>query len=286
MSSGWSQTWTFNDGEWHEGNPPLLGVRDHATWLASVVFDGARTFEGVTPDLEAHCARVNNSALALGLKATRQVGEIVDLAQDGIARFDKDAALYVRPIYWAEQGGRFSVPPLAESTRFAMCVYELPMPEPAGFSVTRSSYRRPAIDMATVNAKCSCLYPNSARALAEAAEKGFDNALVLDPVGHVAELATANVFFARDGDVHTPYPNGTFLNGITRQRTIKLLEGAGVRVHQRSLTYEDFLDADEIFASGNYFKLMPVTRIDNRALQPGPLYARARELYWDWAHEG
>ena len=165
-----------------------------------------------------------------------------------------------------------------------MCVYALPMPEPAGFSVTTSSYRRPALTQAPVNAKASCLYPNSARALAEAAEKGFDNALVLDAIGHVAELATANVFLAKDGDVHTPYPNGTFLNGITRQRAIALFEEAGVTVHQRSLAVQDFLDADEIFATGNYFKVMPVTKIESRDLQPGPLYARAREKYWEWAH--
>jgi branched-chain amino acid aminotransferase len=282
----WSQTWTFFDGAWCEGNPQLIGPRDHAAWLASTVFDGARAFEGVTPDLEAHCERVNNSALALGLKPTRKIGEILELAQEGVAKFPANSELYIRPMYWAQDGGRFSVPPNPDSTVFCMCVYELPMPEPTGFSVTSSSYRRPAIDQATVNAKASCLYPNSARALAEAAEKGFDNALVLDPVGHVAELATANVFMAKDGEVHTPFPNGTFLNGVTRQRTVNLLEGAGVKVHQRSLTFEDFVGADEIFASGNYFKLMPVTKIETRDLQPGPLYARARELYWNWAHGG
>jgi len=280
----WSQTWTFYEDSWHEGNPQLMGPRDHAAWLGSTVFDGARTFEGVSPDLEAHCARVNHSADALGLTPSLKTGEIMEIAHEGIAKFDGDAALYVRPMYWAQDGGRFSVPPNPESTVFCMCVYALPMPEPAGFSVTRSSYRRPAMDMATVNAKASCLYPNSARALAEAGAKGFDNALVLDPVGNVAELATANVFMAKDGAVHTPVPNGTFLNGITRQRTVKLLEDAGVKVHQRSLTFEDFEEADEIFASGNYFKVMPVTRIQQRDLQPGPLYSRARELYWDWAH--
>lgn len=280
----WSQTWTFFDGAWYDGNPQVLGPRDHAAWLGSTVFDGARTFEGVSPDLDAHCERVNASALALGLKPTRPTDEIIEIARDGIAKFDSDTALYVRPMYWAQDGGRFSVPPNPDSTVFCMCVYALPMPESAGFSVTRSSYRRPAMDMATVNAKASCLYPNSARALAEAGAKGFDNALVLDPAGNVAELATANVFMARDGEVHTPVPNGTFLNGITRQRTVKLLVDAGVRVHQRSLTFEDFEEADEIFASGNYFKLMPVTRIQQRDLQPGPLYGRARDLYWDWAH--
>ncbi len=280
----WSQTWTFFEGTWHEGNPQLLGPRDHAAWLGSTVFDGARGFEGVTPDLEAHCQRVNDSAEALGLIARHQTGEIIEIAKEGVAKFDSDTAVYIRPMYWAQDGARFSVPPKPESTVFCMCIYALPMPEPAGFSVTRSSYRRPAVDQATVNAKAACLYPNSARALAEAAEKGFDNALVLDPSGHVAELATANVFLAKDGEVHTPHPNGTFLNGVTRQRVIKLLEGAGTPVHERSLTFEDFEEADEIFATGNYFKLMPVTRIQQRSLQPGPFYTRARELYWDWSH--
>ncbi|MDA7948514.1 MAG: branched-chain amino acid aminotransferase [Hyphomicrobiaceae bacterium] len=280
----WSQTWTFFDNAWHEGNPQLLGPRDHAAWLGSTVFDGARAFEGVTPDLEAHCQRVNDSATALGLIARRDTGEIIEIAKEGVARFDSGTALYIRPMYWAQDGGRFSVPPNPESTEFCMCIYALPMPEPAGFSVTRSSYRRPAVDQATVNAKAACLYPNSARALAEAAEKGFDNALVLDPSGHVAELATSNVFLAKDGEVHTPYPNGTFLNGVTRQRVIKLLEDAGTRVHQRSLSFEEFEEADEIFATGNYFKVMPVTRIEQRSLQPGPYYSRARELYWDWSH--
>ena len=79
-------------------------------------------------------------------------------------------------------------------------------------------------------------------------------------------------------------PNGTFLNGITRQRVIELLRGDGVSVIEKTLRYADFLHADEIFASGNYTKLTPITRIDDRALQPGPIYRKARELYWAFAH--
>jgi branched-chain amino acid aminotransferase len=88
----------------------------------------------------------------------------------------------------------------------------------------------------------------------------------------------------RDGVVLTPAPNGTFLNGITRQRVIALLRDAGVPVIEKSLTYADFQGADEIFSSGNYAKLSPVTRIDDRALQPGPFYRKVRELYWTYAH--
>jgi branched-chain amino acid aminotransferase len=105
-----------------------------------------------------------------------------------------------------------------------------------------------------------------------------------DMLGNIAELGTANVFLARDGVVATPAANGTFLNGITRQRVIALLREAGVTVMETTLSYEDFRNADEIFSSGNYAKLSPVTRIDDRALQPGPFYRKARELYWAYAH--
>jgi branched-chain amino acid aminotransferase len=107
---------------------------------------------------------------------------------------------------------------------------------------------------------------------------------VCDMLGNVAELATANVFMGRDGVVFTPLPNGTFLNGVTRQRVIKLLRQDGIEVVETTLRYQDFETADEIFSTGNYSKVVPVVRIDDRSLQPGPLYRRARELYWEFAH--
>ncbi|MFL5168384.1 MAG: aminotransferase class IV, partial [Microvirga sp.] len=81
-----------------------------------------------------------------------------------------------------------------------------------------------------------------------------------------------------------PAANGTFLNGITRQRVIGLLRESGAVVEEATLRYEDFAQADEIFSSGNYSKVVPVIRIDDRELQPGPTFRKARELYWDFAH--
>ena len=107
---------------------------------------------------------------------------------------------------------------------------------------------------------------------------------MLDPLGHVAELATANIFYAQDGKVHTPVPNGTFLSGITRARVIGLLRDAGIEVFERTLTPEDFAGADEIFSTGNWGKVMPVSRFEERDLQPGPIFHRARELYWEFSH--
>ena len=280
----WSKTWTFFEGDWHEGNVPIMGARTHAAWLGSSVFDGARTFEGVTPDLDLHCARVNASAEAMLLKPVVSVDEWIGLTRDGIGKFAKDAALYVRPMYWAEQGGALLVSPDPESTRWCLTLYEAPMRASDGFSITLSPFRRPTVETAPLDAKAGCLYPNNARALMESKARGFDNCLLRDMLGNIAELATANIFMAKDGVVFTPAPNGTFLSGLTRKRVIALLRDAGVEVVETSLRYRDFEEADEIFSSGNYSKVMPINRIDGRSLQPGPIGRRARELYWDFAH--
>lgn len=280
----WSATWTWLDGQWIEGNPPIMGPRTHAAWLGSVVFDGARSFEGIAPDLDLHCARVNQSARELGLAPTMSDHEIERIAREGIAKFPKETALYIRPMYWAEDGGFMSVPPDPATTRFCLTLYDTPMPPVSGFSVMLGTIRRPAGDQAPIRAKAACLYPNSGRALLAARAAGFDNALVRDALGNIAELATANVFMAKDGIVKTPFPNGAFLNGITRQRVIGLLRADGITVEETTLTYEDFAEADEIFSTGNYSKVVPVNRLDARKLAPGPMFQHARERYWDWAH--
>lgn len=158
------------------------------------------------------------------------------------------------------------------------------MRPPKGFSILLFPYRRPTLETMPVDAKAGCLYPNNARALFYARVRGFDNAVVCDALGNVAELATSNVFMAKGGIVYTPIPNGTFLAGITRQRVIGLLRDDGVTVVEKVLLYQDLELADEIFSTGNYSRVVPVTRIDACFLKPGPIYTRARELYWSFAH--
>ena len=223
----WSQTWTFFDGEWREGNVPLWGARTHAIWLGSSVFDGARVFEGTAPDLDLHCARVNASAKTMFLKPTVSPEEWIGLTREGIKKFAAGTTLYVRPMYWAERAGPMALPGDPESTRFALTLYDAPMRKPDGFSITLSPFKRPTVEYAPVDAKAGCLYPNSARAMFEAKSRGFDNCLVTDMLGNIAELANSNVFMGKDGVVFTPVPNGTFLNGITRQRVIELAARRG-----------------------------------------------------------
>jgi branched-chain amino acid aminotransferase len=260
---------------------PLFGALSHASWMGSVVFDGARAFEGCAPDLDRHCERAVASARHLGLCPTVSPGEVHEIALEGIRRFASGTALYLRPLFFGDEGLTAIEP---EGTRFALTAWECPLPAPTGFSACCSPFRRPAPEAAPTEAKASCLYPNSLRAVTAAKTRGFDTAVLLDPAGHVAEFALANLFLVRNGAVHTPVPNGTFLNGITRQRVIGLLRRAGVPVHERLIAFEELLEADEVFSTGNYGKVLPATRIENRALEPGPVYARARQLYWEFAH--
>ncbi len=280
-----SETWSWIDGEWVAGNPGIMGPRTHGAWLSSTVFDGARIFEGLMPDLDRHAQRVNRSAETMGLKATMAAERIVELAREGAKKFAPGKALYVKPMYWGEADGPSSIMPDPESTRFCLCLFEAPMPPATagGWSVTLGKFRRPTMETMPTDAKAGCLYPNNARVLRQARAEGFDNALVLDMLGNVAETATSNIFMVKDGVVKTPAINGTFLNGITRQRTIQLLKAAGYQVEETTLRYADFQNADEIFSSGNYSKVMPINRIDDRPLQPGPVARKARELYMDFA---
>ena len=278
---------TYFEGAWHDGDVRVMRAADHGSWLGTTVFDGARRFEGVTPDLLAHCERVNRSADALMIEPTVGAEAMVEIVREGLAAYPRDAAVYIRPMYWALEGGPLGIVPERGATGFAICLELIPMADPgASTTLTTTRFRRPTLDDAVVNAKAGCLYPNNARMLAEARAKGHGNALVADALGNVAESATANVFVARDGEVWTPAPNGTFLAGITRARHIANLRADGVTVHEAVMTFDDVRAADEVFLSGNMMKVTPVTEFDGTHYQHGPLTRRTRELYWDWALSG
>jgi branched-chain amino acid aminotransferase len=117
----------------------------------------------------------------------------------------------------------------------------------------------------------------------EAKERGFDQAIMLDAAGNVAEFASSNLFLVtQDGKVVTPVDNGTFLAGITRARVIALLNKAGVAVEERSVKPEELDTATELFSTGNYGKVTPCVRYENRTLEAGPVARQARELYLEF----
>ena len=161
--------------------------------------------KGVTPDLDLHCARVNRSAESFCLKPFVSLDTWIGLAHEGIKRFDANAELYIRPMYWAETGSLGGIRHDPESTRWCLSIYEAPLPKPTGFCAhavaasggrppnARRSMPRPAASIPTTRAR-----------IIEAQARGFDNCLMCDMLGNVAELGTANVFMAKDGVVYTP----------------------------------------------------------------------------------
>ncbi len=275
---------TYFNGTWHEGDAPIMRAADHGSWLGSTVFDGARYFEGVAPDLLPHCQRVVRSAEALMIRPTKTGEEIAEIVREGLAQYPRDAAVYIRPMFWAIGGDASAIVPSPEETGFAVCLEQIPMAPPeATATLATTRFRRPVLEDAVVNAKAGCLYPNNARMLAEVRAKGYSNALVADALGNVAETATANIFMVRDGEIFTPIANGTFLSGITRARHISNLRAEGIEVHETVLSFDDFRAADEVFMSGNMSKVTPVTEFEGTHYQIGPMTRRIREMYWDWA---
>ena len=252
---------TWFDGRWHEGDVAVMRAADHGAWLGTTVFDGARHVDGVTPDLRAHCARVNRSAEAMMITPTVDTDTMVEIVREGLRLYPRDAAIYIRPMYWALEGGPLGVAPKPGATGFAICLEAIPM-APAGTTTTLTTtrFRRPTLDCAVVDAKAGCLYPNNARMLAEARAKGYGNALVADAMGNVAETATANIFMVRDGEVLT----------LAAAGDAALAVGAGP---QRA-------DEDPAVAGGPKAAIIFLYGGDQTGIQPGKLSANGRlDLY-------
>ena len=133
--------WTYYEGTWHQGNYPILGAADHGAWLGTMVFDGARAFEGVTPDLDLHCARTVDSARKMGLNPPLSAGEVFEIAKEGVAKIPKrHRALHPSDDVAAGRCTASMVLADPDSTAFALCLEARPMPGANGFSITTTQF--------------------------------------------------------------------------------------------------------------------------------------------------
>ena len=208
----WSKTVTFFENDWHEGNVAIMGPRTHAIWLGSSVFDGARAFDGVTPDLDRHCERQRFSQAVASSRWSRWRPGWAWPARAASASGATPSFISGRCTGREDAAAAPCVPtpsPPAGASRSTTP----PMPGRHARSRCRRSAARRSRPRRS-SAKAGCLYPNNARALVEAAAR-LRQLPPRDLLGNVAELGTANIFMAKDGVVYTP-ANGTFLNGITR----------------------------------------------------------------------
>ncbi|MDA1091259.1 MAG: branched-chain amino acid aminotransferase [Proteobacteria bacterium] len=251
-----------------------LHVLSHALHYASSVFEGERCYGGSIFKLTEHSERLAFSAQTLGFELPYSVAEI-DAACIEICKANDIVDGYVRPIAWR---GSEMMGVSAQATRINVAIaawawpsYFSPEARMKGIRLKTSAWRRPAPETAPVHAKAAGLYMICTMSKHAAEAEGFDDCLMLDWRGHIAEATGANIFISfGDGKLHTPTPD-CFLNGITRQTVIDLAKQRGIEVIERTIMPEELKDATEIFLTGTAAEVTPVGEIDDLTFTVGDL---------------
>ncbi|MGI9351754.1 MAG: branched-chain amino acid aminotransferase [Rhizobiaceae bacterium] len=262
----------FN-GEFVEWKDAQVHVLTHGLHYASSVFEGERAYGGEIFKLQEHTERLFFSAEAMGFEIPYTIEEINQACKDTLEKQGlKDA--YVRPVAW-RGSEMMGVSAQSNTINVAIAIWEWPSyfaPEERlkGIRLDRAHYRRP--DPATIPcfAKAAGLYMICTLSKHAAEEKGYADALMLDWRGHVAEATGANVFFVKDGVIHTPTPD-CFLNGITRQTVIELAKARQIEVVERTILPEEMADFEECFLTGTAAEVTPVSEIGEFSFTPGQI---------------
>ncbi len=273
--------WIWMDGDFVPWREARVHVLTHALHYASSVFEGERLYDGEIFKLTDHTRRLFRSAELLDFQIPYTVAEIDRACNETAARMGL-ADGYVRPIAWrgAEQMGVSA--PLSR-THVAVAVWEWPSYyDPAakarGVRLTWAKWRRPAPDTAPTEAKAAGLYMICTLSKHAAERAGYADAMMLDWRGQVAEATGANVFFVRDGAIHTPTPD-CILNGITRQTVMALARARGVEVIERAIMPDELATFSECFITGSAAEVTPVSEIGEHRFTPGPLSLSLMEQY-------
>jgi branched-chain amino acid aminotransferase len=275
--------WIWLDGRLVPWREAQLHVLSHALHYASSVFEGERAYGGAIFKLTEHSERLRRSAARLGFQLPWTVAEI-DAACRAVVEANKLDSAYLRPIAWrgsAEMGvsARRDDVHLAV-TAWHWGAYFGEESAARGVRLDLAQWRRPAPDTAPTDAKASGLYMIATLAKNEAEAKGYDDALMLDWRGQVAESTGANVFFVKHGGLHTPPPE-CFLDGITRLTIIDLARAHGIAVHERAILPEELADFDEMFLTGSAVEVMPVAEAGPWRFRLGPIARQLRADYLD-----
>jgi branched-chain amino acid aminotransferase len=261
------------DGKLVPWRDAKIHVLTHGLHYASCVFEGERVYGGTIFKLHEHSERLINSGKLMGFDNPWTVDEI-DAACKAVVREMGISDGYVRPVAWrgAEQMGV-----AAQETKIHMAVaawewpaYFAPEARLKGIRMKTSTWARPAPNTAPTAAKASGLYMICTLSKHAAEAEGYEDALMLDWRGQVAEATGANIFLVIDGELHTPTPD-CFLNGLTRQTVISLAHARQLKVIERAIWPGEFEKASEVFLTGSAAEITPVREIDQYRFTPGPV---------------
>ncbi|MEU9303428.1 branched-chain amino acid aminotransferase [Streptomyces sp. NPDC048269] len=274
------------DGQFVPWRDARLHVLTHGLHYGGGVFEGERVYDGHVFKLTEHTRRLHESARELGFHLPFPVEELDAATLELIDRQGIGNG-YVRPVAW-RGSEQISVSGAGTSVHVAIAAWEWPHVFSAdakerGIRLGTSRWRRPAPDTAPVRAKAASLYNICTLARDAADEAGFDDALLLDYRGHVAEATGANLFLVTGGELHTPTAD-CFLAGITRQTVLDLARELGIPVVERHILPEELGDFDECFLTGTAYEVQPVRAIDQHEYQVGKTTVSLVEAYTRLVH--
>jgi branched-chain amino acid aminotransferase len=256
-------------------------VLTHALHYASCVFEGERVYDGRIFKLTEHTRRLVNSARVLGFELPYDTAAI-DQACKHVVAANGIGDGYVRPVAWR---GAEMMGVSAQKCKIQVAIaawtwpaYFTPEARLKGIRMTRALYDRPAPNTAPTQSKAAGLYMICTLSNHEAEAKGYDDALMLDYRGYLAEGTGANLFLVIDGKLHTPIPD-CFLDGLTRQTVIGLAHSRGIEVIERHIKPDELTDATEVFLTGTAVEITPVREIDAYRFEVGAI---TRQLITDF----
>ena len=269
------------DGEFVPWRDAQVHVLTHAMHYGSSVFEGERAYCGKIFENRKHTERLLESARLLDMPVGYTVEEI-EKAKSDVMEKNGLADAYVRPVIWRASGEDMGVGARKNKVKMAIAAWEWGAyygdAKFKGAKLDISKWKRPSPETIPSQAKAAGLYMICTISKHQAEEKGCSDSLMLDYRGYVAEATGANVFFVKDGEVHTPLPD-CFLNGITRQTVIKLLNDLNVNIHERHIKPEELEGFEQCWLTGTAAEVTPVGRIGDYSFEVGPLTRSIAKKY-------
>jgi branched-chain amino acid aminotransferase len=270
------------NGDFVEWRKAMIHVMTHCLHYGSSVFEGERCYNGNVFKMRDHSERLIRSAEIMDIDTNYKSYAIDEIVMDTLKKNDLKNA-YIRPLAWK---GSEDIGVVSDGISSNLMVAAWPWQAhnkeylKSGISLCMADWVKPDPRSAPVTAKASGLYMINSISKNKARRKGFDDALMLDYRGYIAESTGSNVFFVIDGEVHTPAPH-SFLNGITRQTIIKVSIDLGYMVRERNILPDELNEVSEVFLTGTAAEVLPVSRIEDQMFEVGNVTNTLMSAYLD-----
>jgi branched-chain amino acid aminotransferase len=263
---------------WREANVHIL---THAMHYASSVFEGERCYNGKIFKSKEHSQRLKNSATYIDFEIPYSIDEI-EAAKYTVLKENKLENAYVRAVAWRGAGEDMGVASAKNPVRLAIAAWEWGAyygdAKMMGAKLDISKWKRPSPETIPCFAKAAGLYMICTMSKHAAEAKGCSDSMMLDYRGYIAEATGANIFFVKDGEVHTPKPD-CFLNGLTRQTVIQMLTERGIKINERHILPSELGSFEQCWLTGTAAEVTPVGSIDEYKFEVGSLTREISEAY-------